>query len=155
MTKQMKARRLPTAMALLIGAGVSFAATPATAQAPAAQGQATQGQATQGQATQGQAAQGAGAQAAAGQGKGDPKAAVSKIGACIGCHAIPGYKSSYPMVYSVPMIRGQSGKYIENALNAYRSGDRDHPTMRAIAGSLSDQDIADLAAYYGTPLEKK
>lgn len=87
--------------------------------------------------------------------KGDPKAAEAKIGACIGCHAIPGYKASFPMVYSVPMIHGQSAKYIENALTAYRSGDRAHPTMRAIAGSLSDQDIADLAAYYGKPQEKK
>jgi cytochrome c553 len=94
-------------------------------------------------------------QAAAQEVKGDPKAAEAKIGACIGCHAIPGYKASYPMVYSVPMIHGQSAKYIENALVAYRSGDRGHPTMRAIAGSLSDQDIADIAAYYGKPQEKK
>jgi cytochrome c553 len=94
-------------------------------------------------------------EAAAQEVKGDPKAAEAKIGACIGCHAIPGYKSSFPMVYSVPMINGQPAKYIENALTAYRSGDRAHPTMRAIAGSLTDQDIADLAAYYGKPLEKK
>ena len=87
--------------------------------------------------------------------KGDPKAAEQKIGMCIGCHAIPGYRASYPEVYTVPMIQGQTGKYIENALNAYRSGDRSHPTMRAIAGSLTDQDIADLAAYYGKPLESK
>jgi cytochrome c553 len=87
--------------------------------------------------------------------KGDAKAAESKIGTCIGCHAIPGYRASFPLVYSVPMINGQSAKYIENSLNAYRSGDRSHPTMKAIAGSLTDQDIADLAAYYGKPLEKK
>jgi cytochrome c553 len=87
--------------------------------------------------------------------KGDAKAAERKVGACMGCHGIPGYRSSYPMVYSVPMINGQTSKYIENSLNAYRSGDRSHPTMRAIAGSLSDQDIADLAAYYGKPLESK
>jgi cytochrome c553 len=48
------------------------------------------------------------------------------------------------------MIKGQSAKYIESALQAYRKGDRNHPTMRGIAASLSDQDIADLAAYYGT-----
>ncbi|MGE0802411.1 MAG: cytochrome c [Lautropia sp.] len=81
--------------------------------------------------------------------KGDAKAAEQKIAMCIGCHAIGGYRASYPSVYHVPMIKGQTSKYIENALNAYRSGDRSHPTMRAIAGSLSDQDIADLAAYYG------
>ncbi|MCX7274904.1 MAG: hypothetical protein NTV19_17445 [Burkholderiales bacterium] len=53
-------------------------------------------------------------------------------------------------VYRVPMIAGQSAKYIENSLQAYKKGERSHPTMRAIAGSLSDQDMADLAAYYGT-----
>ncbi len=73
-----------------------------------------------------------------------------KISMCIGCHQIPGYKASFPVVYSVPKIYGQSAKYIENSLQAYKKGDRSHPTMRAIAGSLSDQDMADLAAYYGT-----
>jgi cytochrome c553 len=48
----------------------------------------------------------------------------------------------------VPKISGQSARYIESALQAYRKGDRSHPTMRAISVSLSDQDIADLAAYY-------
>ena len=80
--------------------------------------------------------------------KGDVKAAESKVAMCIGCHAIPGYKATFPEVYQVPMIGGQSAKYIENALKAYRKGDRKHPSMRGIAGSLSDQDIADLAAYY-------
>lgn len=80
--------------------------------------------------------------------KGDAKAAEGKVAMCIGCHGIGGYKASFPEVYSVPMIAGQSGKYIEAALNAYRKGDRAHPTMQAIAGGLSDQDIADLAAYY-------
>lgn len=81
--------------------------------------------------------------------QGNAEAAKAKISMCIGCHAIPGYKASFPTVYSVPMIAGQSGKYIESALQAYKKGDRSHPTMRGIAGSLSDQDIADLAAYYG------
>ncbi|MEC5215418.1 cytochrome c553 [Actimicrobium sp. GrIS 1.19] len=79
---------------------------------------------------------------------GDPKAAEKNIAQCIGCHGIAGYKASYPEVYSVPMIGGQSAKYIESALKAYRKGDRKHPSMRGIAGSLSDQDMADLAAYY-------
>jgi cytochrome c553 len=80
--------------------------------------------------------------------KGDPKAGETKNTMCIGCHAIPGYKASFPTVYHVPMISGQSQAYIASALEAYRKGDRSHPTMRAVAGSLSDQDIADLAAYY-------
>lgn len=80
--------------------------------------------------------------------KGDAKAGETKTAMCIGCHAIPGYKASFPHVYSVPMISGQSQAYLASALEAYRKGDRSHPSMRAIAGSLSDQDIADLAAYY-------
>lgn len=79
---------------------------------------------------------------------GSAKAAKNKVAMCIGCHAIPGYKATFPEVYQVPMIGGQSGKYIESALKAYRKGERKHPSMRGIAGSLSDQDIADLAAYY-------
>lgn len=69
---------------------------------------------------------------------------------CIGCHEIPGYKSSFPSVYHVPKLYGQSAKYIEAALIAYRKGERTHPTMRGIAGSLSDKDIAALAAHYGS-----
>jgi cytochrome c553 len=81
---------------------------------------------------------------------GNAEAGQAKASTCIGCHGIPGYKASFPNVYSVPMIAGQSAKYIEASLAAYRKGDRSHPTMRAIAGSLSDQDIADLAALYGS-----
>ena len=79
---------------------------------------------------------------------GNPRAAVAKIEMCIGCHGIPGYKTAFPEVYQVPMIGGQSAKYIESALHAYKKGDRKHPSMRGIAISLSDQDIADVAAYY-------
>jgi cytochrome c553 len=82
--------------------------------------------------------------------QGNAEAARNKISMCVGCHEIPGYKASFPSVYPVPMIAGQSAKYIEASLVAYRKGERSHPTMRAIAGSLSDQDIADLAAYYGS-----
>jgi len=74
----------------------------------------------------------------------------AKASNCIGCHEIPGYKTAFPQVYTVPMIQGQTAKYIEASLAAYRKGDRSHPTMRAIAATLSDQDIADLAALYGT-----
>jgi cytochrome c553 len=67
---------------------------------------------------------------------------------CIGCHGIPGYRASFPEVYSVPKIAGQNEKYIQASLQAYAKGDRSHPTMNAISASLSDQDMADLAAYY-------
>ena len=62
--------------------------------------------------------------------------------------AIPGYKASFPEVYQVPMLGGQSAKYIENALKAYRKGERKQPSMNGIAASLSDQEIANVAAYY-------
>jgi len=67
---------------------------------------------------------------------------------CIGCHGIVGYQSSFPEVHKVPKISGQSAGYIASALHAYQKGDRKHPTMRGIAISLTDQDIADLSAYY-------
>ncbi len=80
--------------------------------------------------------------------KGDAKAGEHKIAMCIGCHGIRGYQASFPEVYKVPMIAGQGAKYIVAALSAYQKGERKHPTMRGIAESLSDQDIADLGAYY-------
>ena len=79
---------------------------------------------------------------------GDAKVAVNKVAMCIGCHGIPGYKATFPEVYQVPMIGGQSAKYIASALNAYKKGERKHPSMRGIAEGLSDKDIADVAAYY-------
>ena len=82
---------------------------------------------------------------------GSAEAAKSKVSMCIGCHGIPGYKTAYPEVYHVPKITGQQSAYIVKALQAYKSGERAHPSMRGIARSLSDQDMADLAAYYGAP----
>ena len=79
---------------------------------------------------------------------GDPKEAQKKIAMCEGCHGIPGYKTAYPQVYHVPMLGGQQAAYIASALHAYKAGQRSHPSMRGIAASLSDKDIADLAAYY-------
>ena len=82
--------------------------------------------------------------------KGDAKAGQAKVDMCIGCHGIKGYQASFPEVYKVPMISGQGAKYISAALNEYKKGQRKHPTMRGIAESLNDQDIADLSAYYST-----
>jgi cytochrome c553 len=76
------------------------------------------------------------------------KTIENKAAMCIGCHGIPGYKATFPEVYQVPMLGGQSAKYLESALKAYQKGERTHPSMRGIAASLSDQDMADLAAYY-------
>lgn len=80
--------------------------------------------------------------------KGDVKAGEKKIAMCIGCHGIHGYQASFPEVYKVPMISGQNAKYITAALNGYKKGERKHPTMRGIAETMSDQDIADVSAYY-------
>ncbi|MFN3617601.1 MAG: c-type cytochrome [Aquabacterium sp.] len=81
---------------------------------------------------------------------GDPVAGKQKSAMCIGCHGIVGYKSSFPEIYNVPKISGQTAPYLSAALTAYRKGDRKHPTMRGIAISLTDQDIADLSAFYAT-----
>jgi cytochrome c553 len=90
----------------------------------------------------------ASAQAPAQQPAAGAKSIEARTAMCMGCHNIKGYRASFPEVYSVPMIAGQNAKYIEAALKAYRSGDRKMPTMRAIASSLSDQDITDIANYY-------
>jgi cytochrome c553 len=71
-----------------------------------------------------------------------------KIAMCIGCHGIPGYQASFPEVHKVPKIAGQNAKYIVAALTEYAKGERKHPTMRGIALTLSEEDKADMAAYY-------
>ncbi|MEW6345717.1 MAG: c-type cytochrome [Pseudomonadota bacterium] len=87
---------------------------------------------------------------------GNAKAGQGKVAMCIGCHGIPDYRTAYPEVYRVPILGGQNQAYLENALHAYKKGDRHFDTMHAIATSLSDQDIADIAAYYAaqTPASK-
>jgi cytochrome c553 len=82
--------------------------------------------------------------------KGTVAEGKAKNAMCIGCHGIPGYKASFPSVYSAPMIAGQNAKYIESALLAYQKGERKHPTMKAVAASLSAKDMADLGAYYAS-----
>ncbi len=79
---------------------------------------------------------------------GNVEAGAGKVAMCIGCHGIMDYKTNFPEVYRVPKIAGQNPKYIEAVLGEYKKGTRKHPSMRGIAGSLSEQDIADVAAYY-------
>jgi len=79
---------------------------------------------------------------------GDATAGSKKNSMCIGCHGIEGYKTAFPEVYDVPKIGGQHADYIVSALQAYKTGNRKHPSMRGIAAQLSDQDMKDLAAYY-------
>ncbi len=78
----------------------------------------------------------------------DAQRGATKVQMCIGCHGIVGYQADFPQVYKVPKIAGQDAKYLAAALTAYRSGDRKFPTMRSVAAALTDQDIADIAAYY-------
>ena len=70
---------------------------------------------------------------------------------CIGCHGLPGYRTAYPHVYHVPRIAGQQPGYIIAALKEYKSGQRWHPSMRGIAASLTEEQMKELAEYYGAP----
>ncbi len=82
--------------------------------------------------------------------QGDPVAGKDKTAMCAGCHGVPGYKTAFPVTYNVPKLGGQHAGYIVSALQAYKRGDRSHPSMRSIAAGLSDQDMADLGAYYSS-----
>ena len=86
--------------------------------------------------------------------QGDVQAGQKKAEMCIGCHGIPGYQNSFPEIHKVPKISGQSGAYIVSSLKAYKKGERKHPSMRGIAASLSDQDMADLGAFYASHASK-
>lgn len=81
------------------------------------------------------------------QAAGDAAAGAAKAHTCLGCHGVKHYVNTYPS-YHVPRIAGQHEQYIAAALNAYRAKTRSHPTMQANAALLSDQDIADIAAWF-------
>ena len=95
------------------------------------------------------AASALGAQAA-----GDANNGRNKVFQCQGCHGLADWKTAFPEVYRVPKLGGQHAAYIAQALHEYKNGNRSHPSMRAIAGSLSDEDIANLAAYYARGLTR-
>lgn len=83
----------------------------------------------------------------AAQAAGDAEAGKGKIGLCVACHGADG-KGIMPMY---PNLNGQNAPYLEAALKAYRDGGRTGgtaPIMAPMAAALSDQDIADIAAYY-------
>ena len=79
---------------------------------------------------------------------GDPAKGRDKTQMCQGCHGIDGWRTAFPEVYTVPKLGNQHEAYLLRALQAYKNNERAHPSMRAIAATLSDQDMADLAAYY-------
>jgi cytochrome c553 len=66
---------------------------------------------------------------------------------CMGCHGAPGMRNAYPG-YRVPKLGGQHADYLVAALQAYKAKLRSHPTMQAQAADLSDEDMADIAAYF-------
>ncbi len=80
---------------------------------------------------------------------GDARTGAQRATMCAGCHGIAGLRNAYPEVFRIPKLGNQHPEYIVAALQAYRSGERSHPTMRAIASALTDQAMADLAAFYG------
>tara|TARA_B100000686_G_scaffold353619_1_gene459962 strand:- start:1515 stop:1838 length:324 start_codon:yes stop_codon:yes gene_type:complete len=82
------------------------------------------------------------------QAEGDAAKGKSNTQMCVGCHGIDGYRTAFPKVYNVPKIGGQHPAYIVKALQAYKTGARSHPTMKAIAADLTQQEMEDLAAYY-------
>jgi cytochrome c553 len=90
----------------------------------------------------------------AGAQQGDAAAGKAKTYQCEGCHGIPEWKTAFPEIYRVPKLGGQHPAYIVSALKAYKSGERNFPTMTAIAADLSDKDMADIAAYYGATAAK-
>ena len=68
---------------------------------------------------------------------------------CLGCHGIESYRNAYPS-YRVPKLGGQKAAYLVAALQGYRDGSREHPTMQAQASSMSDEEMQDLAAYFSS-----
>jgi cytochrome c553 len=84
--------------------------------------------------------------------QGNPQRGKQLSYTCLGCHGVDGYKNAYPN-YSVPELEGQHPEYLGTALKEYRDGDRAHLTMHSQASTLTDQDIADIVAYFaGKPL---
>ena len=78
---------------------------------------------------------------------GDPERGRIIADTCLGCHGIVSYKNVYP-TYHVPKIGGQHAEYLVDALRAYQEGVRQHPTMRAQAADMSEQDMLDIAAFF-------
>jgi len=94
-----------------------------------------------------------GATALTAQAAGDAAAGKNKVFQCQGCHGIADWKTAFPEVYRVPKLGGQKPAYLVAAMKAYKSGERDFATMRAMVGNLSDKDMEDIAAYYGSQPE--
>lgn len=79
-------------------------------------------------------------------GAADAGAGRQKIVTCQACHGLDGL-SKNP---EAPNLAGQIEGYLVKSLREYRSGDRRHEAMNIVAKELSDEDIADVAAYYAS-----
>jgi len=78
-------------------------------------------------------------------GPGDAASGQAKSAACAACHGADG-RGTTPLF---PNLNGQKPEYLAVQLKAFRDGKRTDPTMAPMAMALTDQDIADLAAFYG------
>ncbi|MGD2075249.1 MAG: c-type cytochrome [Gammaproteobacteria bacterium] len=77
---------------------------------------------------------------------GDPEAGKAKSATCAGCHGVDG-NSANP---EWPKLAGQHPRYLEKQLKDFKAGEeRSNAMMAPMVASLSEQDMADLAAYYG------
>ncbi len=79
--------------------------------------------------------------------QGDIDNGRQKAFTCMGCHGLNGMRNAYPG-YHVPKLGGQHAQYIATALEAYQNGERWHPTMQAHAVTMTEQDMADIGAYF-------
>jgi len=77
---------------------------------------------------------------------GDAAAGKGKFGTCAGCHGANGVSASP----ANPSLAGKDEAYIKAALTAYKTGAKDNATMKAMASSLSEADIDNIAAYVAT-----
>ncbi len=84
------------------------------------------------------------------QAAGDAEAGKAKTAVCAGCHGADGNS----MVPSFPKLAGQAEAYTIKQLNDMKAGERNVPQMAAFLPGLSDQDIADIAAYYAAQTPK-
>jgi cytochrome c553 len=80
------------------------------------------------------------------QAAGDAEAGKAKSAACAACHGVDG-NSAAP---NFPKLAGQHADYTAKQLAEFKSGERKDPTMNGMAAPLSEQDMADLAAYYAS-----
>ncbi|MBY4952828.1 MULTISPECIES: cytochrome c [unclassified Pantoea] len=80
---------------------------------------------------------------------GDVNAGAQKAASCMACHGAEG-KSAVPLY---PNLAGQHAPYLLHSLQAYKKGERSGgqaEVMKAFVAGLSDQDMADLSAYYSS-----